>query len=65
MPKPPVAAPPSLVADGDGLPSDEARTREELLAELAYLRMENDYLKKLEALTQARQTPNGRKPSRR
>lgn len=45
--------------------TDSAKSREELLAELAYLRMENAYLKKLEALTQARQTPTGRKPSRR
>ena len=45
--------------------SDEAKSREELLAELAYLRMENAYLKKLEALTQARQAPTRRKPSRR
>lgn len=59
MPEPP-AAPGS-----DRPQNDEAKSREELLAELAYLRMENDYLKKLEALTQARQTPNGRKPSRR
>ena len=45
--------------------ADSAKSREELLAELAYLRMENAYLKKLEALTQARQTPTGRKPSKR
>jgi transposase len=32
---------------------DESRTREELLAEVNYLRMENAYLKKLEALVQA------------
>ncbi|WP_425351887.1 IS3 family transposase [Pleomorphomonas carboxyditropha] len=32
---------------------DSAKSREELLAELAYLRMENAYLKKLEALAQA------------
>ncbi|MBY5394154.1 helix-turn-helix domain-containing protein [Rhizobium leguminosarum] len=29
----------------DGLQSDEAKSREELAAELAYLRMENAYLK--------------------
>lgn len=63
MPKPPVAVPPDTVEDGP--PDDEARSREELLAELAYLRMENAYLKKLEALTQARRAPHGRKPSRR
>jgi transposase len=33
---------------------DEKRSREELLAELDYLRMENAYLKKLQALVQAR-----------
>jgi transposase len=36
-------------------PDDEKRTREELLAELNQLRMENAYLKKLRALVQARQ----------
>jgi transposase len=35
-------------------PNDEARSREELLKELNYLRMENAYLKKLEALVQAK-----------
>jgi transposase len=34
--------------------NDEKRSQEELLAELAYLRMENAYLKKLQALVQAR-----------
>ena len=34
---------------------DDQRSREELMAELAYLRMENAYLKKLDALVQARQ----------
>jgi transposase len=33
--------------------TDEARTREDLLKELNYLRMENAYLKKLDALIQA------------
>ena len=60
MPEPPITPPGS-----DAPKNDDAKSREELLAELAYLRMENDYLKKLEALTQARPTPNGRKPSRR
>jgi transposase len=36
-------------------PNDETRPREELLVELNYLRMENAYLKKLEALVQAKQ----------
>lgn len=37
------------------LASEDKRSREELLAELDYLRMENAVLKKLEALVQARQ----------
>ena len=36
-------------------------SREELLAELSQLRMENAYLKKLNALVQARQAPKKRK----
>jgi len=36
-------------------PDDDKRTREELLAELDHLRMENAYLKKLRALIQAQQ----------
>jgi transposase len=36
-------------------PGDEKRTREELVAELNQLRMENAYLKKLRALVQAKQ----------
>jgi transposase len=36
---------------------EDKRSREELLAELEYLRMENAYLKKLKALVQARQKP--------
>ncbi|NRQ13810.1 hypothetical protein BHMPCIPO_05110 [Ensifer sesbaniae] len=40
------------------------RAREELLAELNYLRMENAYLKKLEALTRE-QAPKKRKSSKR
>lgn len=36
---------------------DEKRSQEELLAELAHLRMENAYLKKLQALVQARPKP--------
>ena len=43
---------------------EDKRSREELLAELEYLRMENAYLKKLEALTQGH-APKRRKPSRR
>jgi transposase len=42
---------------------DEKRSREELLAELDYLRMENAYLKKLQALVQAR--PKQASPKKR
>ena len=46
------------------IPSDdEKRSQEELLAELAYLRMENAYLKKLQALVQAR--PKQASPKKR
>lgn len=57
MPKPAPEPPPEAR-------NDEAKSREELLAELRYLRMENAYLKKLEALTQGH-APKKRKPSRR
>ena len=57
MSKPPAPAVPVA-------PSDEAKSREELLAELKQLRMENAYLKKLEALTQGH-APKKHKPSRR
>jgi transposase len=36
-------------------PSDSTRTREDLLSEVNHLRMENAYLKKLQALVQSRQ----------
>jgi transposase len=39
----------------EAVPDDKTRPREELLVELNYLRMENAYLKKLEALVQANQ----------
>jgi transposase len=42
-------------------PANDRRSREELLAELSQLRMENAYLKKLNALVQARQAPRKRK----
>jgi transposase len=42
-------------------PNDEGRSREELLKELNYLRMENAVLKKLEALVQAKQLAAARK----
>lgn len=60
MPEPPIPA-----SGTSEPPKDEAKSREELLAELNDLRMENAYLKKLEALTQARQAPTRRKPSKR
>ena len=43
---------------------DKVKSREELLAELNHLRMENAYLKKLDALTRE-QAPKKRKSSRR
>ncbi|WP_292370164.1 helix-turn-helix domain-containing protein, partial [Mesorhizobium sp.] len=57
MSKPPAPAVPVAA-------SDEAKSREELLAELKQLRMENAYLKKLKALTQEH-APKKRKPSKR
>jgi transposase len=41
--------------------SDAERSQEELIAELNQLRMENAYLKKLDALVRARRSPKGRK----
>jgi transposase len=40
----------------ESLPGEDKRSREDLLAELDYLRMENAYLKKLRALVQAKQS---------
>lgn len=45
--------PPKPAASGS---SDDQRSREELLKELEYLRAENDYLKKLDALIQAKKS---------
>jgi transposase len=59
MPKPPATDEPQALA------SDDTKSREELLSELAYLRMENAFLKKLEALTQEQQPLKKRKPFRR
>jgi transposase len=53
MPDPKTSSTPSLAPEG--LPDDESRSRDELLKELNYLRMENAYLKKLKALVQADQ----------
>lgn len=50
---------PSMIrksAEASTLPSDDKLTRDELLKELAYLRAENDYLKKLDALIQEKRT---------
>jgi transposase len=41
--------------------ANDRQSREEVLAELSQLRMENAYLKKLNALVQARQAPIKRK----
>jgi transposase len=41
--------------------SDEQRSREELLKEVEYLRMENEVLKKLQALVQAQKKPATKK----
>jgi transposase len=46
---------PSKPTSPEPAPADETRTREELVTELNYLRMENAYLKKLKALVQADQ----------
>lgn len=54
MPKQQPVTPPSC-------PDDNTRTRQELLEELNYLRMENAYLKKLEALAQAQKQSAQRK----
>lgn len=53
MPERPTTVPPS--------PDGDTRTRQALLEELNYLRMENAYLKKLEALAQAQQQAAQRK----
>jgi transposase len=42
-------------------PDDDSRTRDELLAELKQLRMENDYLKKLDALVQKKRAAQQKK----
>lgn len=42
---------------------DEQRTREDLIKEVEYLRMENEVLKKLQALAQARKSSAKKKPS--
>ena len=59
MPEPPMSKEPDIPQ------SDEDKNREELLAELNHLRMENAYLKKLEALTQDQPVLLKRKSSKR
>jgi transposase len=56
---------PPTPKEPDALHGDEAKSREELLAELNHLRMENAFLKKLEALTQEQPALKKRKSSRR
>jgi transposase len=56
---------PPISREPQALQSDEAKSREELLSELNYLRMENAYLKKLEALTRKQPALKKRKSSRR
>jgi transposase len=59
-----VRMPKKSVTPLEPLPSDDAsRSREQLLAELEYLRMENAYLKKLEEIKAAtsRRPPTGKK----
>lgn len=56
MPQKPPSPPPEPPSDGE-------RSHEELLEELAYLRAENAYLKKLDALTREKwATTRGKKP---
>ncbi len=64
MPEPPVVPDPAP-KEPQASKSDDTKSREALLAELNYLRMENAYLKKLEALTREPQAPRKRKSSRR
>lgn len=55
----------NLVPSTEASPDDETRSREELLVELNYLRMENAYLKKLEALVQAKRKAAPAAPAKR
>lgn len=45
----------------DPVPAEDQRTRDELLDELAYLRAENAYLKKLKALVESKQSAMAKK----
>ena len=61
----PATVPKSRKSTGsEGPVDDKDKSRDELLSELQHLRMENAFLKKLDALTRE-QAPKGRKPSRR
>jgi transposase len=53
--------PPKSSVPSDSTKSDESRTKEELLEELNYLRMENAYLKKLDALIRSERLEAPRK----
>jgi transposase len=62
--KRPARMPKKSASPLDSLPADDTdRSREQLLAELNYLRMENAYLKKLEEIKAAtsRRSPTGKK----
>jgi transposase len=55
---------PKPSAPPDPSSSDETRTKEELLKELNYLRMENAYLKKLDALIRS-ESPTAQRKKRK
>jgi transposase len=60
--RPPVMSPKPFKPSAPSTP-DEQRTRDELLKELEYLRAENAYLKKLDALIQAKKLAAQKKRS--
>jgi len=59
--KRPLMTSPKMTPTPKSTPEKTSPTREELLAEVEYLRMENAYLKKLDALIQADQLAAQRK----
>ena len=59
--RPPAMGKPPLTPPAPPPVDDEHRSRDELINELRWLRMENDYLKKLDALVQAKQAAAPRK----
>ena len=60
--KRPSPAMPAPTSKPDTSSDNDKRSREELLGELEYLRAENAYLKKLEALVQAKKSAAQKKP---